>query len=98
MSLLAVIKSGLGILLDNSILVEGAQKKAMEQHSKNLGEIAVICLMVLAKFMVSWSLFMMMSKLLTDVTHSISRQRATIKDCPYKPSCRGNPRSRKISM
>jgi hypothetical protein len=34
----------------------------------------------------------------TDVTHSISRQRATIKDCPYKPSCRGNPRSRKISM
>jgi hypothetical protein len=32
------------------------------------------------------------------VTHSISRQRATIKDCPYKPSCRGNPRSRKISM
>jgi hypothetical protein len=42
--------------------------------------------------------FARLSDLLTDVTHSISRQRATIKDCPYKPSCRGNPRSRKISM
>jgi hypothetical protein len=36
MSLSAIIKSGFSILLDNPILVEGAQKKEVLQNQTNL--------------------------------------------------------------